>query len=341
VLPLGHIDKMKLTDAINRYKSYFIAQRYSLKTWQYYEWELAELSRWLEGRDISEVEKIQTGDLYDYGAEVRQRGFKYPHSPNARIRKDRVSHKASDEIKEGTLLRTLIVIRAFYSYLEKVFKMENMAKTAFSDIKPKQTRETEYFDDDRLASVLENYGSEMEGAILHTLLVTGIRQGELRGCKMSDYSRERNELKVIGKGGAQRTVILTDECIHIIEHYFSRLNKPKTEYLFCRGDGSPLKSGDIIYMFQKISVKCGFRVTAHMLRHTMATLLAMDGVNPFYIQNQLGHKRAETTGRYVHVTPEMVEHHKQVMLKHEPKLVPEVTQPIKPVPKKKRRHNDS
>ena len=317
MLPLGHIDKMKLTDAINRYKSYFIAQRYSLKTWQYYEWELAELSRWLEGRDISEVEKIQTGDLYDYGAEVRQRGFKYPHSPNARIRKDRVSHKASDEIKEGTLLRTLIVIRAFYSYLEKVYKMENIAKIAFPDIRPKQTRETEHLEPERLASVLENYGSEREGAILHTLLATGIRQGELRGCKMADYSRERKELQVIGKGGAQRTVILTDACIAAIDHYLRRLNRPRTECLFCREDGSPLKSGDIIYMFQKISVKCGFRVTAHMLRHTMATLLARDGVNPFYIQKQLGHKRAETTGRYVHVTPEMIERHKQVIEKYE------------------------
>jgi integrase len=43
------------------------------------------------------------------------------------------------------------------------------------------------------------------------------------------------------------------------------------------------------------------RRTWHALRHTFATDCARYGVNPWTLQNWLGHKRIEETMRYVHV----------------------------------------
>jgi site-specific recombinase XerD len=44
------------------------------------------------------------------------------------------------------------------------------------------------------------------------------------------------------------------------------------------------------------------RVTFHTLRHTFASWLAMDGINPFHLKELLGHSDLKLTERYSHLS---------------------------------------
>jgi integrase len=44
------------------------------------------------------------------------------------------------------------------------------------------------------------------------------------------------------------------------------------------------------------------RVMFHTLRHTFASWLAMDGINPFYLKELLGHSDLKLTERYSHLS---------------------------------------
>jgi len=44
------------------------------------------------------------------------------------------------------------------------------------------------------------------------------------------------------------------------------------------------------------------RVSFHTLRHTFASWLAMDGINPFHLKELLGHADLKLTERYSHLS---------------------------------------
>ena len=69
----------------------------------------------------------------------------------------------------------------------------------------------------------------------------------------------------------------------------------------CRGRMSPMT---VTNFFRRLSDVSGIRVSAHRLRHSMATLLAREGKYR-ELQNLLGHRSMQTTMRYIH--PELEE----------------------------------
>jgi integrase len=57
--------------------------------------------------------------------------------------------------------------------------------------------------------------------------------------------------------------------------------------------------------FEKAGVMVGKAKRVHYLRHTFATeLVEREKVDPFTLQDLLGHSRIETTKRYTHPRPE-------------------------------------
>lgn len=88
-------------------------------------------------------------------------------------------------------------------------------------------------------------------------------------------------------------------------------------FFFCehrpgRSDhGAPLSIGTVRYLFRSLSKPAadggaGIHVTPHMLRHTWATMALEDGLPREVVQYQLGHRSAQSTTIYTHVSPEWV-----------------------------------
>ncbi|NMA62360.1 MAG: site-specific integrase, partial [Firmicutes bacterium] len=80
------------------------------------------------------------------------------------------------------------------------------------------------------------------------------------------------------------------------------------DFVFTKDDGGPLQINNFaqrsfVDLIEKAGVK---KIRFHDLRHTCATLLLENDVNPKIVQERLGHSDiAMTLNRYSHVTPTM------------------------------------
>jgi integrase len=79
-------------------------------------------------------------------------------------------------------------------------------------------------------------------------------------------------------------------------------------FVFPSGAGTPLSGGNLNRAFKALLKRAGLPQTIrfHDLRHTCATLLLRQGVNPKFVQNLLGHEDVSLTlNVYSHVLPDM------------------------------------
>ena len=137
-------------------------------------------------------------------------------------------------------------------------------------------------------------------AILEVLLVTGIRNSELRALTLSDVDFEDGTLLVrCGKGKKIRIVPL-GRAAAALGAYIER----------ARPELAGEASGDVLFLSREhgalsrealvriVRVRAG--VAPHRLRHTCATSMLRSGAQSEKVQAVLGHSSSETTKIYVH-----------------------------------------
>ncbi|WP_179295472.1 tyrosine-type recombinase/integrase [Bacillus sp. FJAT-45350] len=161
---------------------------------------------------------------------------------------------------------------------------------------------------------------ERDGAIIHTMIMTGLRISELCQIKVKDFNTKERELSVIGKGNKQRTIPLNEGTLKIINQYMTSLPKQHrpTSYEQSLFVGYDFKKNQyteqvtvsaIQKMIQRhieraktylpfLSYK---NISAHKLRHSFATELVHRGIDVLTVQSLLGHESVATTQIYSHV----------------------------------------
>lgn len=156
--------------------------------------------------------------------------------------------------------------------------------------------------------------------IIHLLIVTGCRRGEIAGLKWNKINWERGELLIdcallytskrgvyesSTKTGNRRRIRLPAETIQQLLEYRSwyvlqrmqyGLAWTESDYVFVRDGGGPIHPDSINTFLDKFSDKYGFdHINPHMFRHTMASLLISSGTDPVTVSKRLGHAKASTT----------------------------------------------
>lgn len=138
-------------------------------------------------------------------------------------------------------------------------------------------------------------------AIVEVLLGTGIRISELTALDRTSILYERREAKIVGKGNKQRTIFFTEESLEWVQRYLSRRKDDELPLFVSHGDPPRRIAIDCVKnLFPRVAKKAEItkRVTAHILRHTMATTLLFNGCPIGHIKELLGHDRLDTTCRY-------------------------------------------
>lgn len=148
-------------------------------------------------------------------------------------------------------------------------------------------------------------------AILETLYATGVRASELLALHLSDLGgdEEAPTARVRkGKGGKDRIVPLGLVAHRAITEYLDGarprfFNAAVSPFLFLSKKGRRIHISTLNNLIDHHAQAAGIErhVTAHVLRHTCATLMLKGGCDIRYIQALLGHASLSTTQLYTKV----------------------------------------
>jgi site-specific recombinase XerD len=149
----------------------------------------------------------------------------------------------------------------------------------------------------------------LENACFFVLAHSGLRASELIDLRAQDLDLSGGRLWVrAGKGGRDRVVYLSETARLALQRYLVDASPPPTAPLFIHPDGRTLSYPWLYAQLLRIGAAAGVtQVTAHRLRHTLATRLLNVGMEVTRIQKLLGHEHLDTTMVYARVYEATVE----------------------------------
>jgi site-specific recombinase XerD len=154
------------------------------------------------------------------------------------------------------------------------------------------------------------YERQLALAVLCLLYGTGLRRGELERLDVTDWKREENLLQIDGrKTGCERSVPLHEGIGRCLEAYLpyrqnqlERWGTQAERALFINREGRRLSAECIGLLVHRLARRARVPlVSLHQFRHTCASDLLENGASLPEVQQLLGHRRVETTCRYLQI----------------------------------------
>ena len=224
--------------------------------------------------------------------------------------------KTKKPLKRITQNYFMIALRAFLRYLAKI----NVNCLPAQQVKLIETepRFLKTLDNSDLRQLLDAPNTtKIDGirdrAILEALFSTGLRVSELGSLNREDINSNTRELEILGKGGKERVVFISDSAANWLEKYLS-IRKDTFKPLFIRfqgkvdltnfGEKMRLTTRSIERVVEKYVKALGLSVkaTPQTLRHSFATDLLVNGTDMKSVQEILGHNNISTTQIYTTIT---------------------------------------
>lgn len=196
-----------------------------------------------------------------------------------------------------------------------------------------QKREVNYFQPEQVAAIRE--ALELEPlkwkTLVHMLLITGARRGEVLGLKWSAVDFQGNRVHICNSvlysadrgiyedtpktAASDRWISLPVETMQLLRKYKAwqsgerlRLGEyyQNQDFIFSQDNGKPMHPDSVTDWLKKFSKRHGLpHINAHAFRHTMASMLYFNGMDSVSISKRLGHAQVSTTANiYAHVMEE-------------------------------------
>jgi site-specific recombinase XerD len=206
-----------------------------------------------------------------------------------------------------TRARKLASIRHFLKFLKENDVIAGNPAETITRARKEEKDPAVLFKNEYKALLFEAQGNRRDYAILMTFLKSGVRESELAALQLDDVDFVNNELTVReGKGKKDRTIPLMPELKNAPQRYVGEREQQEkivdVETLFLARNGTSLHPSSIRKLVKKYYVKAGVRKSGvHTLRHTFSAHNVNNGMTIADLQKVLGHKKKETTLKYIHV----------------------------------------
>jgi integrase/recombinase XerD len=213
--------------------------------------------------------------------------------------------KNKKQLSAGSINNYISAIKFFYTHVlnkewnpRKIPRMKRVIK--FPVIPAKQ----------EVLEIINATANLKHKAILELLYGSGLRVSEVAKLKISDICSKTMHVRVDNaKHNTNRNTILSHDALIVLRQYFrvyfSQTNYKLDDWLFPGRDQNEhinVKSIKNTLIKLRNRLRLNRTISAHTLRHCFATHALEDGVDPVFIQQMLGHKRLETTTKYLHMT---------------------------------------
>lgn len=268
----------------------------------------------------------------------------------AAVKGERVSMEAAEAISEALgdrrdklfsvdeVARTLSAktIREYHRLIHTVLDQalkEGLVTVNVADraTPPKvEQRDVNYFQPEQVAAIREALEQEpiKWRALVHLLLITGARRGEILGLKWDKVDFNSNQVYICNNilysadigiyedtpktERSKRYVSLPTETMQLLRQYRAWQNAERLRlgeyyqnkgFVFAQDTGGPMHPDSVTTWLTRFSKRHGLpHVNAHAFRHTMASMLYFNGVDSVSISKRLGHAQVSTTANiYAHV----------------------------------------
>ena len=196
-----------------------------------------------------------------------------------------------------------------------------------------QKKEVNYFQPEQIAAIrgaLETEPIKWK-TLVHLLLITGARRGEVLGLKWDKVDFEGNKIHICNNilyapdrgiyedtpktATSNRYISLPTETVKLLRQYRAWQSGERLRlgayyqdqgFVFAQDSGKPMHPDSVTDWLKKFSKRHGLpHVNAHAFRHTMASMLYFNGVDSVSISKRLGHAQVSTTANiYAHVIEE-------------------------------------
>ena len=219
-------------------------------------------------------------------------------------------------LKRVTQNYFMIALRAFLRYLSRsdvVSLSAEKVELGEQDPSPLRVLDPESLERLLAAPDISQISGIRDKTILELLFSTGLRVSELASLNIDQVNLDRREFGVVGKGGKERVVFLSDEAIEWLKKYISsRKDTFKPLFIRYQGRADTLDAGEKMRLtprsiertVEKYVKEAGLSIkaTPHTLRHSFATDLLINGADIRSVQEMLGHSNISTTQIYTHIT---------------------------------------
>jgi integrase/recombinase XerD len=265
---------------------------FTLKT---YRRSLADFLRYCDGEGVHDTDGIGRRTVKGYLIFCREELNNAPNTVNLKLR----------------------ILKAFVNYLidedlydsdKKPFKKIGYAKV---------DSRIEVFNDKHLRQMLRYFERESRNKPYHayrnrtmmlTLISTGIRRGEIANLRWSDVDFESSMIVVYGKKRRENGIPITDKMRKELADFYtycqSFFDGNVSEYVFCTVKRAPLDVDSVGSVFKRLKKKFGWenvRLSPHTFRHTFASRVVKNGMDPITLQRMLRHESLMMTQRYVNM----------------------------------------
>jgi integrase/recombinase XerD len=265
--------------------------------------------------------KSYESDLKEFFAWCHNIHKKLPSKLNSSSINIYLGHLFNKNIKSSSVNRKLSTLKAFYIFL---YKQKLILKIPTEDIEtPKiQKKLPSTLSENEVEKLLKapkdkNIIELRDKAMLEMLYATGMRISELVNLKEVNVDKNRQVVKVLGKGSKERLIPFGDEALDSLQKYLLKRNS-RNIYIFLNNRDNKLSRVGFwqrvkIYL-KRVHLKSD--ITPHTLRHAFATHLLNRGADLRSVQLLLGHSDLSTTQIYTHIAKQRLsEMHK----KHHPR----------------------